>query len=98
MATALRDNGMSSSSSTVHRIVSSLEDKGCIKELRGNEYPGKRSTHGGNRQKYYIVEDNSWMMERIHDRAVGKLSESVRSSVPGDEEDEPPDWRVDSNT
>ena len=74
-----------------------MEDKDCIKELNGNEYPGKRSTHGGNRTKYYIVEDNSWMMERIHDRAVGKLGESVRSSVPGDKEDESDDWRVDSN-
>ena len=97
VAKALSENGMSASASTVHRVINSLDYKGCIKELRGNEYPGERSTHGGNRQKYYAVDSDSWMMERIQERAVGKLSESVRSSVPGDKEDEPHDWRVDSN-
>lgn len=97
VAKALGENGLSASTSTVHRVISSLDYKGCIQELRGNEYPGERSTHGGNRQKYYTVVDDSWMMERIHDRAVGKLGESVRSSVPGDKEDESDDWRVDSN-
>ena len=97
VAKALGENGLSASASTVHRVISSLDYKGCIKELRGNEYPGERSTHGGNRQKYYTVVDDSWMMERIHDRAVGKLGDSVRSSGPGDKEDESDDWRVDSN-
>ena len=81
---ALLSEGLPASGTTAQRVIKSLEDKGCIKELKGNEYPGERSSHGGNRVKYYMVEDDSWMMERIHERAVGKLSESVKSSVPGD--------------
>ena len=97
VAKALRDTGLSASGTTVHRVIGSLGDKGCIMELRGNEYPGERSTHGGNRVKYYRVDKNSWMMERINERAVGKLSDSVYSLVPGDEEKEPYDERTDSN-
>ena len=84
---ALRDTGLSASTSTVHRVISSLNNKGCIKELRGNEYPGERSARSGNRQKYYTVNDDSWMMERIQERAVGKLKESMDSLVPGDKEE-----------
>ena len=97
VAKALRDTGLSASGTTVHRVIGSLGDKGCIIELRGSEYPGERSTHGGNRVKYYRVDKNSWMMERINERAVGKLSESVYSLVPGDEEKESYDERTDSN-
>lgn len=89
--------GLPSSGTTAQRTIKSLEDKECISELKGNEYPGERSSHGGNRVKYYRVEDNSWMMERIHERAVGKLSESVISRVPGDKEDKSYNWRNDSN-
>lgn len=97
VAKALSENGMSASASTVHRVISSLDYKGCIKELRGNEYPGERSTHGGNRQKYYTVDNDSWMMERIQERAVGKLKESMDSLVPGDEEKGSDDDQIDSN-
>ena len=80
----LLSEGLSASGTTALRVIKSLEDKRCIKELKGNEYPGKRSSHGGNRVKYYMVEDDSWMMERIHERAVRNLIESNESSVPGD--------------
>ena len=80
----LLSEGLPSSGATAQRTIKSLEDKGCIKELKGNEYPGERSSHGGNRVKYYMVEDDSWMMERIHERAVENLTESNESSVPGD--------------
>ena len=98
VAKTLSENGLSASISTVHRVISSLDYKDCIKELRGNEYPGERSTHGGNRQKYYTVVDDSWMMERIQERAVGKLKESVDSLVPGDEEKGSDDNQIDSNS
>lgn len=97
VAKALSENGLSASTSTVHRVISSLDYKGCIKELKGNEYPGERSTHGGNRQKYYTVDNNSWMMERIQERAVEKLKESMDSLVPGDEAERSTDDQIDSN-
>lgn len=97
VAETLHDTGLSASRATVHRVMTSLSNKGCIRELRGNEYPGERSTHGGNRVKYYAVDDDSWMMERIQERAVRKLKDSVKSAVPGDKEKESDNGKVDSN-
>ena len=77
------------SGTSSHRVIGSLGEKKCIRELRGTDYPGERSNHGGNRTKYYRVVDESWMMERINGRSVGTLEESISETVPGDD-----DWKI----
>lgn len=85
----LRRNGSSSSYSTTQRVVRSLADKGFIRELRDKKYPGPRSNHGGNREKYYSVVDEGWMMYRLNRRTVKNIKDSWRDTISdsGDDQD-----------
>ena len=82
----LRQEGFPASGTTAQRVIKSLDMDGkrCIIELTGNDYPGERSNHGGNRVKYYRVVDESWMMERINHRCAQNLDESISCPLPGD--------------
>lgn len=77
----LKKNNLKSSNSTTQRVIGRLVTKGFIKELRDYEYPGPRSNHGGNREKYYRSVDESWMMYRINRRKVEKIKDSMHDAI-----------------
>lgn len=77
----LRRNRSRSSNSTTQRVVKSLEEKGFVRELKDKEYPGPRSNHGGNREKYYSVVDKSWMMYRINKRKVKEIKYCLQDTI-----------------
>ena len=77
----LRRNRLCSSNSTTQRVVRSLEEKGFVRELKDKEYPGPRSNHGGNREKYYSVVDKSWLMYRINKRKVKEIKYCLQDTI-----------------
>lgn len=87
----LRRRDLNSSNSTTQRVVNKLMAKGFIRELRGQEYPGPRSNHGGNREKYYSVVEEGWMMYRINKRMVENIGDSMLHPIP----DIDHDWESD---
>lgn len=78
----LKRRDLNSSNSTTQRVVNKLMAKGFIRELRDQEYPGPRSNHGGNREKYYNVVEEGWMMYRINKRKVENIGDSVLHPIP----------------
>lgn len=76
----LKKNNLKSSNSTTQRVIGRLVTKGFVKELRDNEYPGPRSNHGGNREKYYRTVDEGWMMYRINRRKAEKIKDMQEPS------------------
>ena len=83
----LRRRDHNSSNSTTQRVVNKLMAKGFIRELRDQEYPGPRSNHGGNREKYYSVVEEGWMMYRINKRKVENIGDSVLHPIPDTDQD-----------
>ena len=77
----LERRGLYSSNSTTQRVVSRLVDKGFVRELRGDKYPGPRSNHGGNREKYYRSVDESWMIYRINRRKAASIKDSTQDAI-----------------
>lgn len=84
----LRRRDLNSSNSTTQRVVNKLMAKGFIRELRDQEYPGPRSNHGGNREKYYSVVEEGWMMYRINKRKVENIGDSVLHPIPDKDHDQ----------
>ena len=90
-ANDLRRRDLNSSNSTTQRVVNKLMAKGFIRELRDQEYPGPRSNHGGNREKYYSVVEKGWMMYRINKRRVENIGDSVLHPIPDKDRDQESD-------
>lgn len=80
-ANDLKSRGLYSSNSTSQRVINSLVTKGFVRELRDDEYPGTRSNHGGNREKYYHPVKESWMMYRINRRKVANIKDSTKDAI-----------------
>ena len=77
----LKSKGLYSSNSTAQRVANNLKDKEFIEELRDAEYPGPRSNHGGNREKYYRAVNEGWMMYRINRRKVEKIRYCLQDTI-----------------
>ena len=87
----LRRRDLNSSNSTTQRVVNKLMGKGFIRELRDQEYPGPRSNHGGNREKYYSVVEEGWTMYRINKRKVENIGDSMLHTIPDKDHDQESD-------
>ena len=79
-----------SSLELVSRVSPSVAGR-IVRELRDQEYPGPRSNHGGNREKYYSVVEEGWTMYRINKRKVENIGDSVLHTIPDKDHDQESD-------